>query len=71
MVKLLEFQLGPDSSLLIAEIICVAMDKKLLNEISAKKVFRYIDNYYLFFDSYLSAEKALAVLHKITADFEL
>lgn len=64
--------IGTDSSLVIAEIIGSAMDKKL-NELlgSTLSGFRYMDDYYLYFNSLSEAELALSQLHKIFHDFEL
>lgn len=63
--------IGPDTSLLIAEIIGTAMDLKIKNRIDELKGFRYVDDYYLYFSSLSKAESALFKLHKIMKEFEL
>ncbi|MDO0822088.1 RNA-directed DNA polymerase [Desulfosporosinus nitroreducens] len=60
---------GPDSSL-ISELLCSAIDKEVTN-IQYKSAFRYIDDYFLFFDSLSDAEKAFSELHKIIRGYEL
>lgn len=61
---------GPDTSLLISELLCSSMDKEVIN-IKYKSAFRYIDDYFLFFDSLSDAEKAFIELHKIIRGYEL
>ena len=62
--------IGPDTSLLISELLCSSMDKEVEN-IKYKSAFRYIDDYFLFFDSLSDAEKAYSELHKIIREYEL
>ena len=63
--------IGPDTSLIISEIICVAMDQLVNKGITYKNAFRYIDDYYLFFDKFSDAERAFSELHKITKEYGL
>ncbi|MBU3967106.1 MAG: RNA-directed DNA polymerase [Euryarchaeota archaeon] len=62
---------GPDSSLIIAEIIGTAIDKKLCEDLVGLKGYRYVDDFYLFFNNVYQAEEALSKIHSITKDFEL
>lgn len=62
--------IGPDTSLLISELLCSSMDKKVEN-IKYKSAFRYMDDYFMFFDSLSDAEKAYSELHKIIREYEL
>lgn len=41
--------IGPDTSLIIAEIIGVAIDEELIKDIECLSAFRYIDDYFIFF----------------------
>jgi hypothetical protein len=64
--------IGTDSSLVIAEIIGSAMDKRLKESLDFNfSGFRYMDDYYLYFNSLSEAELALSQLHKILHYFEL
>ncbi|MBD1930472.1 MULTISPECIES: RNA-directed DNA polymerase [Cyanophyceae] len=64
--------IGPDSSFVIAEIIGTIMDKMLCDRLGDKpRGFRFIDDYYLYFDTFSDAEQALYQLHKILKEFEL
>ncbi|MFD2409813.1 RNA-directed DNA polymerase [Paenibacillus rhizoplanae] len=62
---------GPDTSLIIAEIIATSMDVKLRSRLGDIKGFRYMDDYYLYFSTKPEAEFALSTLHSIMKDFEL
>lgn len=62
---------GPDTSLIIAEIIATAIDVELKNKLGNIKGFRYMDDYYLYFSTKTEAESALSTLHSIMKDFEL
>lgn len=62
--------IGPDTSLLISELLCSSMDKEI-KDIKYNAAFRYIDDYFLFFDSLSDAEKAFSDLHKIIRGYEL
>ncbi|ODH00533.1 hypothetical protein A4S05_32865 [Nostoc sp. KVJ20] len=64
--------IGTDSSLIIAEIIGSAVDKRLKQVIPfIFDGFRYMDDYYLYFNSLSDAEFALSQIHKILQEFEL
>lgn len=63
--------IGPDTSLIISELLCSVLDKEVHNRIRYKNAFRYIDDYFMFFDSYADAEKAFFELHKIIREYEL
>jgi hypothetical protein len=64
--------IGPDTSHVLAEIIATSIDIEI--ERSLKEWppgFRYVDDYYLFFQSQDSAEKALATIGGALQMFEL
>ncbi|OJW77623.1 MAG: hypothetical protein BGO69_07310 [Bacteroidetes bacterium 46-16] len=67
--------IGPDSSLIVAEIIACHIDKLLEGHLKRKKIdwigFRYYDDYSMFFHSELDAQTALSELRNVLADFEL
>lgn len=57
--------IGPDTSHIIAEIIGVAIDEQLQKELKGwPKGFRYVDDFYLFFNRREEAEQALAAVTK-------
>lgn len=62
---------GPDTSLIIAEIIATSIDVKLKSKLGDIKGFRYMDDYYLYFSSKPEAEYALSALHSIMKEYEL
>lgn len=63
--------IGPDTSLIIAEIIGCTIDKMLLDSFPKLKGYRYVDDMYFFFHSYSDAEKVLIKLQQILKEFEL
>ncbi|EMT6382235.1 RNA-directed DNA polymerase [Providencia rettgeri] len=64
--------IGPDTSHIISEIIGVSIDCLLKDALNGwPNGFRYVDDFYLFFETRVEAEKALAALIRITGDFEL
>lgn len=64
--------IGPDTSHIIAEIIGVAIDLQLKEALGKwPSGFRYVDDFYLFFDTREEAEIALAELTKAISNFEL
>lgn len=63
--------IGPDSSLIVAEIIATAIDKKLKEILGEIKGFRYMDDYYFYFHTYSEAEYTLNILNNLMKDFEL
>lgn len=64
--------IGPDTSHIIAEIIGVGIDEWLHAELRGWPTgFRYVDDFYLFFNRREEAEKALAAVTKAIGRFEL
>ncbi len=64
--------IGPDTSHIIAEIIGVAIDLQIKEALGKwPSGFRYVDDFYLFFDTREEAEIALAELTKAISNFEL
>lgn len=63
--------IGPDSSRIVAEIIGVAIDIELSNEIKELNGFRFVDDFNLFFHSRGEAELALHKIHTVLKKFEL
>lgn len=62
--------IGPDTSLLIAEIVLGAVDEKIIAK-RELKAFRYIDDYEFGFKSYAEAENILGLLQEELNNFEL
>ncbi len=61
-----------DTSHVIAEIIGTSIDKQLRDACGGwPNGFRYVDDFYLFFNSRVEAEKALSAITKIVASHEL
>jgi hypothetical protein len=63
--------IGPDSSLIIAEIVLAAVDVELVAKVGRLVGFRYLDDYELAFRSLAECEHALAALEGILSTFEL
>ncbi|MCP3807736.1 RNA-directed DNA polymerase [Paenibacillus sp. Lou8.1] len=63
--------IGPDTSLIISEIIGSEIDSLLQTSIPNIQGVRYIDDYFLYFDTIAEAEKAHSVFHQILREFEL
>jgi hypothetical protein len=64
--------IGPDTSLLIAEVIASRMDSQLSRLLNLElRGVRYIDDYHLYFATRGDAERALAALHTVAQMFEL
>lgn len=63
--------IGPDTSLVISEIILSSADKDLLKKHPGLKGFRYVDDYEFGFQSYSEAEEVLALLQEILQSYEL
>ncbi len=61
---------GPDSSLIISEIIGSVIDDKI-SESKFLSGFRYIDDYYLFFENKSNAIKTLNEIEKIYSEYSL
>ena len=64
--------IGPDTSHILAEIIGVAIDIKLKEKLGFfPQGFRYVDDFFLFFETREYAERALAILTSAINGFEL
>lgn len=64
--------IGPDTSHILAEIVAVAIDEQLRqNWKSWPAGFRYVDDFYLFFNGRDDAERALAAVTKAVGSYEL
>ncbi len=64
--------IGPDTSHIISEMIGTAIDKELFDALGHWPAgFRYVDDFYLFFNMRDEAEKVLALLTKIISSYEL
>lgn len=62
--------IGPDTSLVLAEILLTAVDRQL-HARGIRNGFRYIDDYELPFRRYEDANEALGILQEILSEFEL
>ncbi|MDP9266704.1 MAG: RNA-directed DNA polymerase [Acidobacteriota bacterium] len=63
--------IGPDTSFLIGEVIGAALDVRLQAQIKKLRGTRFIDDYFLYFETSSEAERALATLHQAAKEFEL
>ena len=63
--------IGPDSSLVISEIILTSADRMLSAQLNNNRCFRYIDDYEIGCTSYAEAEQMLSRLQHILGEFEL
>jgi Reverse transcriptase (RNA-dependent DNA polymerase) len=63
--------IGPDCSLVIAELLLSACDADLCNRLSNQVGFRYFDDYELYFDTRSAADEALSVLEAVLSQYEL
>jgi hypothetical protein len=64
--------IGPDTSHILAEIVAVALDLILREDLGAWPAgFRFVDDYFLFFEAQADAEQALARLSAGLKEFEL
>ena len=62
---------GPDTSLIIAEIVSCGMDQHLQEKIKSTKGCRYYDDIYLYFSTREEAERGLKTIQYILTDFQL
>lgn len=62
---------GPDTSLIVAEVITCMMDVEIQNKLKFVKAFRFIDDYYLYCDNYADAEKAFKFIQALLTNFQL
>ncbi|MFP1985087.1 RNA-directed DNA polymerase [Lonsdalea quercina] len=63
--------IGPDTSLVIAELLMHSVDKNLSRELPGVKGHRFIDDYELSFTSRDEAERAYHILNANLSEFEL
>jgi len=56
--------IGPDTSLVLAEIVLGKIDQRLRTRLPVMKGFRYIDDYELHFDRLYEAEESLSILQQ-------
>lgn len=64
--------IGPDTSHIIAEVVVSAVDREFVSRCGRRpEGFRYVDDYFLFFESQREAEKALAELSVAMQAFQL
>lgn len=63
--------IGPDTSLIISEIIGVAMDEIVMNSTKCLSAFRYVDDYYLFYNKLADAEVTLGEMQRAINEYEL
>lgn len=65
--------IGPDTSLIIAEIINCEIDNILQTKFKSDniKFFRFIDDIYIYCDSYTEAEKAFKFYQKTLSEYQL
>lgn len=65
--------IGPDTSRILAEIIAVGVERQFsdLSGFSDERVFRYVDDWFLGFDSAGEAEDAISLLSKACSEYEL
>lgn len=63
--------IGPDTSLVVAEIVLSAVDKELVKRIRNIRGLRYMDDFELYFPDPSAAENGLAVLQELLLEFEL
>jgi hypothetical protein len=63
--------IGPDTSRVISEIIGVALDKDIQSSETELNGIRFIDDFFLFADSYAQAENLELKINRALSDFEL
>ncbi|MES2267739.1 MAG: RNA-directed DNA polymerase [Bacteroidota bacterium] len=63
--------IGPDTSLIVSELIGCAIDAQLSKVIPGIKGYRYVDDMYFFFNSYVEAENGFLEIQKALKEFEL
>ena len=63
--------IGPDTSLLLAELIMQRCDEELIKHIPGLRGHRFIDDYELSFQTRIDAENAFHVLEACLSDYEL
>lgn len=64
--------IGPDTSLVIAEIIGCTLDEMVQNKFKTSiKGFRYIDDYYIYCENQANAEKVFKFIQSIFTEYQL
>jgi hypothetical protein len=63
--------IGPDISLIAAEVVLTSVDVLLQAKFKAKTLFRWMDEFEMSFTDHKSAEEGLAILQHGLAEFEL
>lgn len=63
--------IGPDTSLILSEILGCTFDKQLKTKFPFIRGYRFVDDYYLYFSSQADAEKVFKFLQTILTDFTL
>jgi hypothetical protein len=64
--------IGPDTSLVISEIICCTLDEIIQNKFkTAIKSFRYIDDYYIYCETQADSEKVFKFIQSIFTEYQL
>lgn len=63
--------IGPDTSLVLAELVLCAVDRKLETRLGQGLGFRHMDDYELTFRTVAEAEDASAVLQELLSEYEL
>ena len=63
--------IGPDTSLVIAELLLSEIDRRLQSDAPPVAGLRYYDDYELSYRTHAEAEQGLATLQSILADFQL
>lgn len=63
--------IGPDTSLIIAEIVLSAIDEELSVKLGKFRGFRYVDDFEFGFKTKSEAEAGLAIIHEVLKEYEL
>ncbi|RDV36908.1 hypothetical protein DV096_15450 [Bradymonadaceae bacterium TMQ3] len=62
---------GPDTSLVLAELILAAVDRELVEQVGGLNGFRFMDDYFFVFENRSDAERVLNVLSLCLGEFEI
>lgn len=63
--------IGPDASLVIAELVLSAVDHEIVNKCHPKSALRYFDDFELIFNTRADAKRVLSELEKVLRDYKL
>lgn len=63
--------IGPDTSLIISELIGCRLDKELIDRFPKLKSARYVDDYYFYFSSRAEAETVLNFFQTLLSEYSL